>query len=122
MRVSESALTGVAVSALVPNAIGARQMASASEPALGSAFVRAAPAACATNVLRNPLFIANTSISLLGCGRSCGEDLGLRDEFHDLEAERIPAPNPRVLRDRCVDVLECRDPMREMLRGSASLT
>ena len=75
-------------------------MARASERARGGAFDRAGPAACATDVLRYPLFIANSSISLLGCGRSCGEHLRLRDELHDFEAERIPAPNPRVLRDR----------------------
>src|SRR6267142_4756131 len=123
MRVSESALIGAAaVSAFAPNAIGARQMTSASARALGSAFVDAGAAENSTDVLRYPLFIANSSISLLGCGRGSGENLGLRDEFHDFETERIPAPNPRVLRDGCIDVLERRDPMRKVLRTSASLT
>src|ERR1700742_181990 len=60
-------------------------------------------------------------MSLLGSSRGGSRHFRLRDEIHDLETERIPAPDERILRDRRIGVLECCNPVSETLYGPGSL-
>src|ERR1700679_2692244 len=53
-------------------------------------------------------------------GWSIDGSLGLRLEFNDLEAERIPSPRARILRGLRVRILDCGNPVTELVLGAGT--